>query len=91
MNKSDLVREMSSTTGFNLKTSTLALEAFVTCVQTALTSGDSVKLVGFGTFEARQRAERNGRNPQTGLAITIPAKKAPVFKASKNFKEIVAN
>lgn len=89
MNKNQLVRGMSSATGLNLKTSTSALEAFVTCVQEALASGDSVKLVGFGTFEARQRAERKGINPKTMEAITIPAKKAPVFKASKNFKEMV--
>ena len=55
----------------------------------AVAEGTKVQLIGFGNFEARERAERSGRNPQTGEAITIASKKAPVFKAGKAFKETV--
>jgi len=58
-------------------------------VQEALKQGDKVQLVGFGTFEVRERAERKGRNPQTKEEITIPASKAPVFKAGKALKDLV--
>jgi len=58
-------------------------------VQKTVAKGEKVTLVGFGTFEARKRAARTGRNPQTGKAIDIPAKTAPVFSAGKKFKEVV--
>jgi Bacterial DNA-binding protein. len=61
----------------------------VDAVQEALKQGDKVQLVGFGTFEVRERAERKGRNPQTKEEITIPASKAPVFKAGKALKDLV--
>ena len=58
-------------------------------VKNAVAAGESVQLVGFGTFEARERAARNARNPKTGETIKIAAKKAPVFKAGKAFKDAV--
>ena len=62
---------------------------FLASVQGALKKGEKVQLVGFGTFEVRQRAARKGRNPQTKEEIKIPASKAPVFKAGKALKELV--
>ena len=62
---------------------------FIDEVKNAVAAGESVQLVGFGTFEARERAARNARNPKTGEAIKIAAKKAPVFKPGKAFKDAV--
>ena len=71
------------------KNSEAALNAFISSVEDALKAGEKVVLVGFGSFEVRDRAARKGRNPQTKEEITIPASKAPVFKAGKGLKEIV--
>ena len=65
------------------------LSALVETVQKTVSKGKKVTLVGFGTFEPRKRAARNGRNPQTGKEIKIPAKTVPVFSAGKKFKEVV--
>ena len=89
MNKSDLVNAISTKTGLNKKNSESALNAFVSTIEEALKGGDKVTLVGFGTFEVRERAERKGRNPQTKEEISIPASKAPVFKAGKSLKDNV--
>ncbi|HEY9062106.1 MAG TPA: HU family DNA-binding protein [Pseudobacteroides sp.] len=89
MNKTDLVNAISSKSGLNKKNSEAALNAFISTVQDTLKDGDKVVLVGFGTFEVRERAARKGRNPQTKEEITIPASKAPVFKAGKGLKDIV--
>ncbi len=89
MNKTDLVNAISSKSGLNKKNSEAALNALISTVQEALKKGDKVVLVGFGTFEVRERAARKGRNPQTKEEITIPASKAPVFKAGKGLKDIV--
>lgn len=89
MNKTDLVNAISSKSGLNKKNSEAALNAFISTVQDTLKNGDKVVLVGFGTFEVRERAARKGRNPQTKEEITIPASKAPVFKAGKGLKDIV--
>ena len=64
-----------------------ALTAFTNIVADALANGDKIQLVGFGTFEVVERAERQGRNPDTGDTITIPASKSPKFKASKALKD----
>jgi DNA-binding protein HU-beta len=64
----------------------VALNAFVSSVEDALIDGEKVVLVGFGSFEVKERAERKGRNPQTREEIMIPASKAPVFKAGKGLK-----
>lgn len=89
MNKTDLINSIASKSGLNKKNSEAALNAFIGSVQEALKGGDKVVLVGFGTFEVRKRAARKGRNPQTKKEITIPASKAPVFKAGKVLKDTV--
>jgi len=89
MNKTDLINSIASKSGLNKKNSEAALNAFISSVEDALKGGDKVVLVGFGTFEVRERAARKGRNPQTKKEITIPASKAPVFKAGKVLKDIV--
>lgn len=89
MNKADLTKSIAAKTGLNQKTSEAALNAFIASVEESLKNGDKVVLVGFGTFEVRQRAARKGRNPQTKKEITIPASKAPVFKAGKGLKDKV--
>jgi len=89
MNKSDLINSIASKSGLNKKNSEAALNAFISSVEYTLKAGDKVTLVGFGTFEVRERAARKGRNPQTKQEITIPASKAPVFKAGKGLKDNV--
>ncbi|MFA6308935.1 MAG: HU family DNA-binding protein [Clostridia bacterium] len=89
MNKSDLVSKIAEKSMLNKKNSEAALNAFIASVEEALTKGDKVILVGFGTFEVRKRAARKGRNPQTKKEIQIPASKAPVFKAGKGLKDKV--
>ena len=89
MNKSDLVAAIAAKTGDTKKGAEESLNAFVSVVTDALTKGDKVQLVGFGSFEVRKRAARKGRNPQTKEEIKIPASKAPVFKAGKALKDLV--
>lgn len=89
MNKTDLINSIATKSGLNKKNSEAALNALIGSVEDALKSGDKVVLVGFGTFEVRKRAARKGRNPQTKKEITIPASKAPVFKAGKVLKDKV--
>jgi DNA-binding protein HU-beta len=89
MNKTDLINSIAAKSGLNKKNSEAALNAFIASVEDALKKGDKVVLVGFGTFEVRNRAARKGRNPQTKKEITIPASKAPVFKAGKGLKDKV--
>jgi len=87
MNKADLVSMIAAKSNLTKKDSESALNAFVETVQTALKNGEKIQLVGFGTFEVRQRNARNGVNPRTKQSIKIPASKAPVFKAGKALKE----
>ncbi len=89
MNKTDLINSIAAKSGLNKKNSEAALNAVIASVEESLKSGDKVVLVGFGTFEVRKRAARKGRNPQTKKEITIPASKAPVFKAGKVLKDKV--
>ncbi|HEY8422320.1 MAG TPA: HU family DNA-binding protein [Thermoclostridium sp.] len=89
MNKSELVNAIAAKSGLSKKNSEAALNAMISAVEEALVAGDKVVLVGFGTFEVKQRAERKGRNPQTKEEIVIPASKAPVFKAGKGLKDKV--
>jgi DNA-binding protein HU-beta len=89
MNKTDLVNSIAAKSGLSKKNSEAALNAFISSVEDALKAGEKVVLVGFGSFEVRDRAARKGRNPQTKEEITIPASKAPVFRAGKGLKEIV--
>ncbi|NLK68350.1 MAG: HU family DNA-binding protein [Clostridiaceae bacterium] len=89
MNKTELVSAIAAKSGLSKKNSELALNAMISSIEDSLVAGEKVVLVGFGTFEVKQRAERKGRNPQTREEITIPASKAPVFKAGKGLKEKV--
>ena len=89
MNKADLISAVAEKGELTKKDAEKAVNAFVTVVSDALANDERVQMVGFGTFEVRERAERKGRNPQTKEEITIPASKAPVFKAGKALKDSV--
>ena len=89
MNKTELIDAVSSSADMSKADATRAVDAVVDNITEALRKGDSVTLVGFGTFEVRERAARAGRNPQTGETIQIKASKAPAFKAGKAFKDAV--
>ena len=89
MNKTELVEAIAKKTGLSKKDSEAAVKAFVEVVSTQLKKKDKVQLIGFGTFEVKERAARKGRNPQTGKEIEIPAAKNPVFKAGKALKDAV--
>lgn len=89
MNKAELITVMAEKSGFTKKDAEKALRAFIESVDETLANGEKVQLVGFGTFEVKQRGERKGRNPKTLEEITIPASKVPVFKAGKELKEKV--
>ena len=87
--KQDLVESIANETGLSKKDAGAALDAGLSSIQGALKNGDSVTLVGFGTFEVRKRAARTGRNPQTGAPIKIQAKNVPGFKAGKALRDAV--
>ena len=89
MNKAELIAKIAEESKLTKKAAETALDAFVTSVEGALKNGEKVQLVGFGTFEVRERKARKGRNPQTKAEIKIPASKAPVFKAGKALKDLV--
>lgn len=89
MNKSDLIAEVAAKAEITKKDADAAVTAVVDAITEALTKGDKVQLVGFGTFEVRERSARTGRDPRTGKNIEIPASKAPAFKAGKALKETV--
>ncbi len=89
MNKTELVAAIAESAGLSKKDSEKALAAFVSVVTDELKKGEKVQLVGFGTFEVSARPARTGRNPQTKQTITIPASKAPKFKAGKALKDTV--
>lgn len=87
MNKAELITSMAEKAGLTKKDAEVALNAFMGSIEEALVSGEKVQLVGFGTFEVRQRKARTGRNPRNPeQVIQIPASKAPVFKAGKSLK-----
>jgi DNA-binding protein HU-beta len=90
MNKSELIDAIASKASLSKTDSAQALDAVISAVGEALKSGDTVTLVGFGTFSVKERAARTGRNPKTGVAIQIAASKVPGFKAGKGLKDIVA-
>lgn len=89
MNKSELIAAVCEKTETTKKAADEAVNAVIDTIAEALGNGERVQIVGFGTFEVRDRAERKGRNPQTGEEMTIPASKAPVFRAGKNLKDLV--
>ncbi|MEI4618595.1 HU family DNA-binding protein [Bacillus cereus] len=89
MNKSELIKQVAIQSELTKPQASLAVDAVLESIQHALQTGEHVQLLGFGSFEVRERAAREGRNPQTGDALTIPARKTPVFKAGKALKEAV--
>lgn len=89
MNKSELVDAVADASGLSKADAGRALDAVVASVTGALKKGDSVSLIGFGTFTVKARAARTGRNPQTGATIKIKASKIPSFKAGKALKDAV--
>ena len=90
MNKTELITAMAEASGLTKKDCDTALNAFVDTLQTALKSGDKVQLLGFGTFEVKERAAREIKSPRTGEVMTTKATKYPAFKAGKLFKEKIA-
>ena len=89
MNKAELVAAIADKTELSKKDSEKALKDFIDVVTEELKKGEKVQLVGFGTFETSERAAREGRNPQTGKTMKIPASTAPRFKAGKALKDAV--
>ena len=89
MNKTELTAAMAETSGLSKKDCDAALAAFTGAVETAMTSGDKVQMVGFGSFEVKKRPARVGRNPRTGEPMTYPACKVPVFKPGKALKDAI--
>lgn len=95
MNKTDLINSVvekankDADKAVTKKDAERIINAVFDSIEECLASGDKVQLIGFGTFEVRERAEREGRNPQTNETITIPASKVPAFKAGKSLKDAV--
>ena len=89
MNKEELVKEIAEKTKLSQKNTAEVVAALLETVQKTVAKGKKVTLVGFGSFEARKRAARTGRNPQTGKEIKIEAKVVPAFSAGKKFKDLV--
>ena len=89
MNKTELITAVAQEAEMTKKDAEKAVKAVIDVVSGALAKGEKVQLIGFGTFEARARKARTGKNPQTGATIKIAASTAPAFKAGKAFKEAV--
>ena len=90
MNKSELIDAMAAGADISKAAAGRALDAAVAAITTAVSKGDNVTLVGFGSFKAAKRAARTGKNPKTGAAIKIPATTVPKFSAGASFKAAVA-
>ena len=89
MNKSELIAAAADGSGLSKAQVSSALDALLEAVQGAVAAGEKVSITNFGTFERRERAARQGRNPQTGKPVSVPASKAPAFKPGKPFKDRV--
>lgn len=89
MNKTELIQAVTEKADVSKKEATKIVEATFESITEALQNGEKIQLIGFGTFEVRERAERTGRNPQSGKEIKIPAAKIPAFKAGKALKDAV--
>lgn len=89
MNKTELIDFVAGSADLSKADSAKAVDAVIEAVTETLRKGESVTLVGFGTFEVRHRAARSGRNPQTGETMQIKASNAPAFKAGKALKDAV--
>ena len=90
MNKAELINAVAEKAALSKKDSEAAVNAALEAITGALSDGEKVQLVGFGSFEVKRREARVGRNPKTKEAIEIPASKVPVFKAGKALKDVVA-
>ncbi len=90
MNKTELIAAAAEKAGASKKDTECALEAILETIKETLSEGEKVQLVGFGVFDVKERAARQGHNPRTNEEITIPAAKLPVFKAGKVLKDAVA-
>ena len=90
MNKTELIAEVANRTGLSKKDAESAVNATMDTIADTIAGGDKVQLVGFGTFESKERGARMGRKPSTGETIEIPASTVPVFKAGKALKDKVA-
>ena len=89
MNKRELIDEVNTKTGLTKRVSRETVDAVISAITDSLAREEKVTLVGFGVFQVRKRKAREGRNPQTGKAIQIPAKKVPKFKAGNKLREVV--
>ena len=89
MKKAELISAVAEKAGIEKKNAEKAVNAVIDTIKESLAKGEGVQLIGFGSFEVRERPERQSRNPQTGEAITVPATKAPAFKAGKALKDAV--
>ncbi|MHC5862948.1 HU family DNA-binding protein [Nostoc sp.] len=90
MNKGELVDAVATKTNITKKQADEVISAFLSVVTETVANGEKVTLIGFGSFERRERSERSGRNPKTQEVMTIPATIVPAFSAGKQFKEKVA-
>jgi DNA-binding protein HU-beta len=90
MNKGELVDAVAAKTNVTKKQADEVISAFLSVITEAVANGEKITLVGFGSFERRERLEREGRNPKTQETMTIPATRVPAFSAGKQFKEKVA-
>ena len=89
MNKAELIEMLANKTGTSKRQSEECINLLVNAITKSVARGEKVTLVGFGTFERRDRRQRKGRDPRTGQEINIPAKKVPAFSAGKQFKQAV--
>ena len=89
INKSELTKEVSAKTDLKQKDAEKVIDALIESIKDNLAKGKKVQIIGFGSFEVRNRAARKGRNPQTGKTLTIPATKVPAFKPGKALKDAV--
>ena len=89
MNKAELVAAVAAKAELSKKDAAEAIDSVLATITDALKNDDKVQVVGFGTFEVRQRAARKGKNPQTGAVVDIPAAKVPAFKAGKALKDAI--
>ena len=89
MNKAELIAAVAAKADISQKEAGIVVAAVLDEIKDALKNGDKVQLVGFGSFEVREKAARTGKNPRTGETINIPASKAPAFKAGKAFKDYI--
>ena len=89
MNKQELIKKVAQDSEVTQRQASVMLDSLINIITTAVAKGDKVQLLGFGTFEAKQRKPRVGRHPSTGEPVEIPAATLPVFKAGQEFKELV--